>query len=200
MPIILNGATGIVTPSAKVEDLVTGKIVSSGDSGELENGSGTISGLTLTGDISLGDNDKIIMGSGSDLQLYHDGTHSYISDAGTGPLRIITDGTGILLNKTTTESMGRFLTDGAVELFYDNAKKFETTSTGVTITGTGGGGLFKGENGTIGTSNAGDIFRVNEQILNTNTTIDSDENASATGPLEIASSVTLTVNGNLTVI
>tara|TARA_Y100000389_G_scaffold199909_1_gene239246 strand:- start:1502 stop:2002 length:501 start_codon:yes stop_codon:yes gene_type:complete len=62
-----------------------------------------------------------------------------------------------------------------------------------------GGGMFKGENGTVGTQ-PGDIFRVNEQILNTNTTIDSDENASATGPLEIASSVTLTVNGNLTVI
>ena len=68
------------------------------------------------------------------------------------------------------------------------------------IAATGTGGLFKGESGAIGTSNAGDIFRVNEQILNTNVTIDSDENASATGPLEIASGVTLTVNGNLTVI
>ncbi|MDB4355550.1 hypothetical protein N9Z55_06620 [Akkermansiaceae bacterium] len=62
-----------------------------------------------------------------------------------------------------------------------------------------GGGMFKGENGTVGTQ-AGDIFRVNEQELNTNTTIDADENASATGPLTVASGITLTVNGNLTVI
>lgn len=63
----------------------------------------------------------------------------------------------------------------------------------------GGAGLFKGENGEVGTS-AGDIFRVNEQTLNTDVTIDSDENASCTGPLTLASGVTLTVSGNLTVI
>ena len=62
-----------------------------------------------------------------------------------------------------------------------------------------GGGLFKGENGEVGSS-AGDIFRVNQQTLNTNTTIDADENASCAGPLTIGSGVTLTVSGNLTVV
>lgn len=64
-----------------------------------------------------------------------------------------------------------------------------------------GGGLFKGENGIVGSS-AGDIFRINEQTLNTNVTIDADENASATGPLAIASGVTLTVTtgGNLSIV
>ena len=69
---------------------------------------------------------------------------------------------------------------------------------------TAGGGLFKGENGTVGdpTTGAGDIFRVNEQTLNTSTTIDADENASATGPLAIATGVTLTVTagGNLSIV
>jgi hypothetical protein len=65
----------------------------------------------------------------------------------------------------------------------------------------GGAGLFKGENGEVGSS-AGDIFRINEQELNTNVTIDADENASATGPLAIASGVTLTVTsgGNLSIV
>ena len=64
-----------------------------------------------------------------------------------------------------------------------------------------GAGLFKGENGTTGdtTNGAGDIFRVNEQTLNTNTTITSAENVSATGPLTIADGVTLTVNSGGTV-
>jgi hypothetical protein len=64
-----------------------------------------------------------------------------------------------------------------------------------------GGGLFKGENGIVGSS-AGDIFRINEQTLNTNVTIDADENASATGPLTVASGVTLTVTtgGNLSIV
>ena len=67
--------------------------------------------------------------------------------------------------------------------------------------GGAGGGLFKGENGEVGSS-AGDIFRVNEKELNTNVTIDADENASCAGPLTIATGVTLTVttNGNLVIL
>lgn len=81
-------------------------------------------------------------------------------------------------------------TEGAAEIF---------DGTAWTAVGGAGGGLFKGENGTVGSS-AGDIFRVNEQELNTNVTIDSTENASCAGPLAIATGVTLTVNGNLTVV
>jgi len=63
----------------------------------------------------------------------------------------------------------------------------------------GGAGYFKGENGTVGSS-AGDIFRINEAELNTDVTIDAAENASATGPLGVASGVTLTVSGTLVII
>lgn len=61
--------------------------------------------------------------------------------------------------------------------------------------GNAGGGLFKGENGAVGDAltGAGDIFRVNEQTLNTNTTIEANENASCTGPLAVANGVTVTV-------
>lgn len=55
-----------------------------------------------------------------------------------------------------------------------------------------GGGMFKGNNGTVG-SRSGDIFRVNAQLLDTNTTIAATENASATGPLEIDDGVILEV-------
>ena len=61
--------------------------------------------------------------------------------------------------------------------------------------GLGGAGLFKGDNGESGdtVNGAGDIFRVHEKELNTDTTIDGDENAVGVGPLTIASGVTLTV-------
>ena len=63
------------------------------------------------------------------------------------------------------------------------------------------GGYYKGDRGTVGTATAaGDIFRVNEQTLNASVTIDADENASAAGPLTVASGVTLTVTGNLVVV
>ena len=73
--------------------------------------------------------------------------------------------------------------------------------TAVDLSTAGGGGRYKGERGTNGpAAAAGDIFRVHEQELNTNTTIDSTENALCSGPLTIASGVTLTVSGNLTVV
>ena len=66
-----------------------------------------------------------------------------------------------------------------------------------------GGGRYKGERGTNGpAAAAGDIFRVHEQTLNTNVTIDATENALAAGPVAVASGVTLTVTtgGNLSIV
>jgi hypothetical protein len=65
----------------------------------------------------------------------------------------------------------------------------------------GGGGLYKGDNGEVGSS-AGDIFRINAKTLTVSTTIDADENASCTGPLTVNPGVTLTVatGGTLAVI
>ncbi len=65
--------------------------------------------------------------------------------------------------------------------------------------GTGGGGYYKGENGTTGSS-AGDIFRINEAELNSDVTISATENASCTGPLSVASTKTLTVEGTLVIL
>jgi hypothetical protein len=92
--------------------------------------------VDASGNVSFGDNDKAIFGAGSDLQIYHDGGSSWVSDVGVGNLKLSSDGAGVFLQKGTTEFMGEFLTDGAVRLYYDNAAKFETTATGVTVTGT----------------------------------------------------------------
>ena len=75
---------------------------------------------------------------------------------------------------------------------------FQGKATGTTTGTGGGGGVFKGDNGTVNGGKEGDIFRVHQQQLDTDTTIDADENALASGPLTIAA--TLTVNGNLTVV
>ena len=67
-----------------------------------------------------------------------------------------------------------------------------------------GGGYFQGESGVSGNSASGkgDIFRVNEQTLNTSVTIASGDNASCAGPLTVSASgtVNLTVLGNLTIV
>jgi hypothetical protein len=85
-------------------------------------------------DILFADNDKAIFGAGSDLQIYHDGSNSYVKDAGTGNLRV--QGDNILFyNAAGTEVKGQFNSNGACELYYDNSSKFVTTSSGVSVTG-----------------------------------------------------------------
>ena len=81
------------------------------------------------------DNAKFKVGAGADLEIYHDGSDSYIDDAGTGSILIRSD-THVRINKqSAAESMATFTPDGAVELYYDAVKKFETTSNGITVTG-----------------------------------------------------------------
>ncbi len=88
------------------------------------------------GGFKFADNGKAIFGTGDDLQIFHDGSNSYVSDYGTGFLVVQTNGSGILFqNENGTEGLAKFLKDGAVELNYDNSKKFETTSGGITVTG-----------------------------------------------------------------
>ena len=97
-----------------------------------------LAGGTMTGDLILGDNVKIEIGSasGGDLQIYHDGSNSYVTDAGDGVL-FIKSSAGVYLNGTTTdEPLARFIENGAVNLYYDNSLKFNTTSTGIDVTGT----------------------------------------------------------------
>jgi len=88
---------------------------------------------TGTDDILFPDNAKAMFGAGSDLQIYHNGSDSYIDDADTGSLRIRSN--RVRLEKYTGENMIEAYADGAVELYHNGSKKIETTATGVAITG-----------------------------------------------------------------
>jgi hypothetical protein len=89
-------------------------------------------------DINFADNDKAIFGAGTDLQIYHDGSNSIIGDVATGNLLLTTNGTAVKIVKgvSGSETLASFNEDSSVELYYDNSKKFETTSTGIDVTGT----------------------------------------------------------------
>ena len=87
--------------------------------------------IDSNGDIKLADSDVLYLGSGLDLQIQHNGSGSFITDAGTGDLHIRTDANLNIQNAAGSESKAVFATDGAVELYHDNSKKFETASTGV---------------------------------------------------------------------
>jgi hypothetical protein len=92
-------------------------------------------GGTMTGDVLYNDNVKAKFGAGSDLQIYHNGSDSYIQDEGTGRLNI-RGNDGVRIQATGgSENMGVFNQNGSVDLYYDNAKKLATTSTGIQVTG-----------------------------------------------------------------
>jgi hypothetical protein len=100
-------------------------------------GSLALAGGTMTGDLILGDNVKLEVGSasGGDLQIYHDGSNSYISEAGTGSL-YIRGQNAVALQNAGGETYLQGLTDAGVVINYDNATKLQTTATGITVTGT----------------------------------------------------------------
>ena len=90
----------------------------------------------------LGDSTKLQLGGNADLQIYHNGSSGNYIDSVNKDLYLrcnldagITGG-DIILQPKSGEDSAIFRDDGAVELYYDNAKKFETTSTGATVTGT----------------------------------------------------------------
>ena len=102
----------------------------------------------------------------TELEIYRDvgGINSYISDVGSGDLRITTNaGSSIELMKDTSETLAKFNADGSCELRYDNTTRLETTNTGVTITGalTAGGLTYPNTNGTSGQVLASDGTNTN---------------------------------------
>jgi hypothetical protein len=93
---------------------------------------------TVTADASnvvlFPDNVKASFGTVSDLQIYHDGTHSYIDDTGTGNLKITASQIGFGSNGGA-DVWATFVADGSCTFYYDNSLKLETTNTGASVTG-----------------------------------------------------------------
>jgi hypothetical protein len=94
-----------------------------------------ITGDTMTGDLSFGDNNKAIFGDGSDLQIYHDGSHSYIKDAGDGQLRLLAGTNVQIWNSDATNLAANFNGDTQTAIYYAGEAKLTTTSTGIDVTG-----------------------------------------------------------------
>ena len=109
-------------------------------------GAATLSGgVAITGDTSIDGNltfgdasgtlaGRIILGEGSDLQIFHNGVDSYIDDAGAGDLNI-RGSARVNLQKYSGETFVSCLEDSSVTLYYDNVVKIETTASGVNVSG-----------------------------------------------------------------
>ena len=120
--------------------------------------------ITARAGVKVPDSQKIFVGTGDDLQIYHDGTNTIIENT-TGNLYILDNDAVILGSASGTESYFKGVKDGAAELYYDNSKKFETTSGGVEVSS---GNLTMQSNGRIFVGNGGNA--VNPMFANVSDT------------------------------
>ena len=94
----------------------------------------TGAGVDINGNLNLDDNEYALFGSSNDLQIHHDGSHSYIHQDGIGTLYILADNFRVN-NEANSENIITADANGSVGLYYDNDKKFETKSYGSLWTG-----------------------------------------------------------------
>ena len=159
---------------------------------------------TFSSNAVFSDNDYIVVGTGADLQIYHDGSHSYITDAGTGNLKIDASQLDIQTsNSTATETMATFVRDGAVTLFHDNTARLATSGTGVSVTGTLGVSTNATVSGTLNVAGVTTLANTTvgaapTDVFNVNAVSDFNANVNVDGILTVVNSATisntLTVN------
>ena len=146
------GAGNISTSSNGEGDItVTGVTELSGDTSPVLGGNMTTGTYNIKfGDAaSPGSDDTLIFGAGDDLQIYHTGTASVIKDAGDGGLQILSNLLEIK-NAANDEVQIDATEDGGVRLYYNGSSKLQTTTNGVTITGTLTGDVTGNVSGTAG--------------------------------------------------
>ena len=99
----------------------------------VDSSSNQVKELPAGDSLILSDSEKVILGTGSDLQIFHDG-NSKISD-GNSSSDLLIQSNNIVLEKADGENMIHCAGDGAVQIYYDNNTKIATTATGVSVTG-----------------------------------------------------------------
>jgi hypothetical protein len=156
----VTGTTGLVGNTT-----LTGNLDVSGTA--LVTGVLTTTAATVhTNGITMPDNAKAIFGAGSDLQIYHDGGNSIITNS-TGNL-IIRDSVGgnILIQGLQNQPSVDAIANGAVNLYYSGNARLATTSTGIDVTGdvVNGGGLYSTVNNSLKIIGGGDASNAGSNL------------------------------------
>ena len=125
-------------PNAGIEDGIIEFMVKNGGSNKIAARLTKNDFFLLNGtDLHLDDdNTKVLIGDGSDLQLFHNGTHSFIQEKGYGGGNLYVDsGYDLVFRVNTNESAITCSANGGVNLFHNSLSKFTTTSSGISVVG-----------------------------------------------------------------
>jgi len=183
---VSTNSTGLAT-TAQIKSYVDGQLATTDTLAEIlaigNTTGGTDLAVSANDDITFTDTSKAKF-DGTSLQIYHDNLNtSYIKHGTTGDFRIVSDSTGYIKIMYALENMGVFIPNGAVELYHNNSKKFETTASGVKITGS----LQLDSVGISAVQTSGESFADNDTSLMTSAAIDDRINAAITAEdLDIA--------------
>jgi hypothetical protein len=110
----------------------------------------TSTGVDITGEITadgiaLGDSQKATFGASDDLQIYHDGSHSYIKDVGTGNFELSSNGDGFYFRDGSSNYLLTLSNGGSAKLWHNGSEKLATSASGITVNGTINGGDLRGD-------------------------------------------------------
>lgn len=135
------GGTAINNTSVTTEDLTTTGNTILGNAGTdtlTVNAASSFAAdatFAAAADIVMSNTSKILLGTTMTIEHPLNG-NAIISEVGGGSLSLFSDDTLEIKSGATGENYAKFTKDGPIELYYDNVKKFETTTTGITVTGT----------------------------------------------------------------
>ena len=164
----------------------------------------SLTGITTVGGargVDFNDNVKIRLGTGNDLQIYHDSNHSYIDDAGVGNLRL-RSGTLEITNLASNKTSAVFSSGGGQTLNFNNSTKFVTTNTGAIVTGVLTATSFSGDGSSlsnlpagapVGGASTNTVFFENDTAVAVNYQVTSGKNAMSAGPIAINAGIAVTV-------
>jgi len=194
-----NSATGVPTQQS-VKAYVDALVSSNGGNWKASVKVATTANITLSGEQTI---DGVLTSASRILvkdQTAPAENGVYVTDAGAWSRAADADTWDELVSAAIFVEEGTTNQDTSYICTVDDGGTLDTTSVVWTQFGVGGGGgLFRGNNGTVGSA-PGDIFRVNSATLTADEEIETGENASCTGPLSVDSGVTLTVTGTLVII
>ena len=164
----------------------------------------SLTGITTVGGargVDFNDNVKIRLGTGNDLQIYHDSNHSYIDDAGVGNLRL-RSGTLEITNLASNKTSAVFSSGGGQTLNFNNSAKFVTTNSGAIVTGVLTAISFSGDGSSlsnlpagapVGGASTNTVFFENDIEVGVGYSITSGKNAMSAGPISINAGIAVTV-------
>ena len=97
-------------------------------------GIATINTVVVATALTSADSVKSYWGTGGDLQIYHDGSNSYINESGTGDL-YIRGGTSVRITDLSDNKMFLGQDGGEAQLYYDGLQKLATKTNGTEVSG-----------------------------------------------------------------